>query len=215
IAALVWWQLSEHDGATRRGGGLFPIAVGVLLASIGGIALLDLTDVWTVDWRVVLAAMAMLTGALVAVGAATGRKVGAVVALDVALVLALALALSVRVPLFTGIGDRVVHPASLTALDRTYQLGIGDFNVDLTNVPLPVGETRVKATLGIGDLTVHVPYGIKVVVDGRASAGQVHVFGRIAEGRSVHDSASVGGGSPRVLVLDARVGLGRLEVRRG
>ena len=84
---------------------------------------------------------------------------------------ALALTVAVRVPLFAGVGDRVEHPASVAALDTTYKLGIGDFHVNLADVPLPAGETHVKATLGIGDLTVRVPAGVAVEVDGRASVG--------------------------------------------
>ena len=79
---------------------------------------------------------------------------------------------------------------------------------------MPAGETHVKTTLGIGDLKVHVPYGVKVVVDAHAGAGEVTVFGHTADGTSVDYSTSVGRGE-RVLVIDARVGLGQLEVTRG
>ncbi len=213
IGALVWWQMSAQRPAPR-GGMLFPVALGGMLAAIGSVAILDLTGVWNVDWRIVLGALVVATGALVAAGAATGRAVGAVVVLALALLAALALALVVRVPLFAGVGDRVEHPSSLAALERTYELGIGDFTVDLTDVAVPAGETHVKTTLGIGDLKVHVPYGVKVVVDAHASAGKVIIFGHTVDGSSVDYSTSVGGGG-RVLVVDARVGLGKLEVTRG
>jgi phage shock protein PspC (stress-responsive transcriptional regulator) len=213
IGALVWWQMSAQQPA-RRGRVLFPVALGGMFAAIGGVAILDLTGVWNVDWRIVLGAMVVGTGALVAAGAATGRAVGAIVVLGLALLAALALALVVRVPLFAGVGDRVAHPSSLVALERTYELGIGDFTVNLADVPVPAGETHVKTTLGIGDLKVHVPYGVKVVVDAHAGAGEVTVFGHTADGTSVDYSTSVGRGE-RVLVIDARVGLGQLEVTRG
>jgi phage shock protein PspC (stress-responsive transcriptional regulator) len=218
IGALVWWQVGLHPstGAAPRSGGLFPIAAGALVAVVGGVAILDATDVWNVDWRVVLGVMVIATGALTTVGAATGRRVGGIVVLDTLLLLALAVSLFVRVPLFAGIGDRVSHPATLAALDRTYKLGIGNFTIDLADVPLPVGVTHVKATLGIGDLHVQVPQDAKVVVDGRASAGKLTVFGQQADGTSVHKVVSDTGTDPsRVLVLDARVGVGQLEVTRG
>jgi len=210
--------VSGRPGADTapRGGGLFPIAAGSIFAVIGGVAILDATDTWNADWRIVLGAMVIATGALTVVGAATGRRVGAVVLLDTLLVLALALALFVRVPLFAGIGDRTAHPTSIAALAGTYRLGIGDYTVNLADVPVPVGETHVKATLGIGDLEVHVPYGIKVVVDARASAGQVVIFGDESDGTSVHKAFTGAGADPsRVLVLDAHVGVGRVEVTRG
>lgn len=218
IGALVWWQVSTHPGseAPLRRGALFPVALGCLFAVVGGVAVLDAANVWNADWRIVLGAMVLATGALTAVGAATGRRVGAIVALDALLVLALALTLFVRVPLFAGIGDRAAHPASIAALDRSYKLGIGNFDVDLSDVPLPAGETHVKATLGIGDLSVLVPRDVTVVVDGRASAGEVTILGEHADGTSVHKSVADAGRAPaRVLVLDARVGLGRVVVTRG
>jgi phage shock protein PspC (stress-responsive transcriptional regulator) len=215
IGALIWWQMSAQQ-PSRRGGTLFPVALGGMFAVIGAVAILDLTGVWNVDWQIVLGAMVVATGALVAAGAATGRAVGAVVVLGVALLAALALALAVRVPLFAGVGDRVTHPASIVSLDRTYKHGIGHFTVNLADLPLPIGETHVKATLGIGDLHIRVPYGVAVMVDGRASAGNVDLFGRHSDGTSVHTVVSdEAGGSARVLVIDARVGLGRLEVTRG
>jgi phage shock protein PspC (stress-responsive transcriptional regulator) len=218
IGAFVWWQLSgraAEGAAAPRGGALFPIALGSLFAVVGGVAVLDATDVWNADWRVVLGAMVLVTGALTAAGAATGRRVGAIVVLDVLLAIVLAVTLFVRVPLFAGVGDRVSHPASVAALDRTYELGIGNFTLDLADVPLPAGETRVKATLGIGDLVVHVPRDVKVIVDGRASAGEVVVFGDDVNGTSLHKVVSTGADATRVLRLDARVGFGRLEVTRG
>jgi hypothetical protein len=178
--------------------------------------MLDAGGVWNVDWRIVLGALVVLCGALVAAGAATGRAVGAVAVLGVVLIAALALALAIRVPLFAGVGDRVEHPASIAAVDHTYKLGVGDFTVNLADVPLPVGETHVKATLGIGDLVVHVPRDASVVIVGRASAGQVSILGQTDDGTSVHKVVAADGTDPaRVLVLDARIGFGRLEVVRG
>jgi predicted membrane protein len=124
--------------------------------------------------------------------------------------------LIVRVPLFAGVGDRVVHPATLTNVHDRYTLGIGNLDVNLSEVRFPVGETHVKATLGVGDLTVRVPENVTVEVDARASTGQVSIFGHSNDGTSVHDHTTDIGATPgRVLVLDARVGLGQVEVVRG
>ena len=224
-AALVWWQVGGH-GATAAGRGetspavrrasLFPVAAGALLVAVGVIALLDAGGVWSVDWRFVLGGMVVALGAIVAAGAATNRSVGGVIGIGLLLVAALALTLAVRVPLFAGFGDRVEHPASVAALDSTYKFGIGDFNVNLADVPFGAGETHVRTTLGIGDLTVHVPTDVAVDVDGRASGGQVVIFGHVDDGTSVHSRVRESGSTPgRILVLDARVGFGRLTVVRG
>ena len=212
-AALVWWQLGREPES--RAGGLFPIALGLLIAAVGVIAILDVTGTVSVDWRIVLGAMVVLLGGVIAAGASMGRAVGAVVVLAVLLLLALALALVVRVPVLAGIGDRVAHPLTTAELDDKYELGIGDYVVNLTDVPLPAGETRVKATLGIGDLSVRVPRDVTVVVDGRVSAGEATVLGHTDNGRNARERVTVHGTDPtRTLVLDARVGIGQLEVVR-
>jgi len=49
-----------------------------------------------------------------------------------------------------------------------------------------------------------------------AGAGEVSLFGRTDDGTSVHERTTNLGSAPaRVLVLDARVGLGQVEVDRG
>jgi phage shock protein PspC (stress-responsive transcriptional regulator) len=231
-AALVWWQVSPRSagrswpGAPSSPGApvtaasprrsLFPLAAGGVLVVVGAIALLDIVGGWDTDWRIVLGALVVAIGGLVAAGAAMGRSVGAVIGLGLLLGAVLALVLAIRVPVFAGIGDRVEHPAFVTQLDSTYELGIGDFNVNLADVALPAGETHVKATLGVGDLTVHVPKNVTVEVDGRAGAGEVVIFGRSDDGTSIHDHVRDEGTAPgRRLVLDAHVGFGRLEVVRG
>ena len=227
-AGLVWWQMSPRSSspvsaptgapaparAHRRS--LFPLAAGGLLVVVGTVALLDVHGARDADWRVVRGALVVATGGLIAAGAATGRPVGAVIGLGLLLGVVFALVLAIRVPVFAGIGDRVEHPASAGQLVSTYEHGIGDFNVDLADVALPAGETHVKATLGIGDLTVHVPANVAVEVDGRAGAGQVVIFGQADDGTSVHDHVRDASGAPgRTLVVDAHVGFGRLEVVRG
>jgi predicted membrane protein len=74
----------------------------------------------------------------------------------------------------------------------------------------------VKATLGIGNLLVRIPENVTVQVDGRAGAGEVNLFGTKNQGSSVHDETiAPGTDAKRVLVLDAHVGLGGVEVERG
>jgi phage shock protein PspC (stress-responsive transcriptional regulator) len=228
-AAIVWWQVGrngepaaaavtagESPAPRARRRSLGPVALGTLIAGLGLVGLVDLATGWTLDWRIVFAAAAVALGAIVAAGAVTGYRVGSVVALGIVVLAALALALVVRVPLFAGVGDRVEHPASIDALDSTYKQGIGNLDVQLGDVAFPVGTTHVKATLGIGDLVVHVPRSVTVVVHGRASAGEVKLFGDTHDGRPVRENVtSIGTEPARVLVLDARVGVGQVEVYRG
>jgi len=232
-AAIVWWQVSAHAparaaspaGQTAADGGpaaaaarkrsLLPAATGLLILGLGVVGLLDATGAVHVDWRVALAAFAIGLGVIVAIGAFTGQGVAGVVLLGLVVLSALALAFAVRVPLFSGIGNESAHPKSVAALHSSYEHGIGNFDVDLSDVRLPVGSTEVKTTLGIGNLTVHVPDDVTVQVDGRASAGDVHILGHDDNGTHVHQRIVETGTHPlRVLVLDARVGLGELKVER-
>jgi len=232
-AAIVWWQVSTHsssrtaaesvagaDGSppatapSRRS--LFPVATGLLIVALGVVGLLDATGAVHVDWRIVLAGTAVGLGVLVVIGTVTGQAVGSVVLLGVGVLAALALALAVRVPLFAGVGNQVDHPTTAAAVASTYRHGIGDYRLDLQDVSFPVGSTHVKVTLGIGNLIVRVPRDVTLVVDGRANAGDVRLLGRDDNGTQVHDTAVDTGTHPaRVLVLDARVGLGELKVQRG
>jgi phage shock protein PspC (stress-responsive transcriptional regulator)/predicted membrane protein len=228
-AAIVWWQVGRNGapGAAAVTAGespaprvrrrsLGPVALGTLIAGLGIVGLVDLATGWTLDWRIVFAAAAVALGAIVAAGAVTGYRVGSVIALGLVVLVALVLAIMIRVPLLSGIGDRIEHPASIEALDTTYKQGIGNLDVQLGDVTFPVGETHVKATLGIGDLVVHVPRSVTVIVHGRASAGEVDLFGDTHDGRPVRENVTSTGTEPsRVLVLDARVGLGHVEVQRG
>jgi phage shock protein PspC (stress-responsive transcriptional regulator) len=224
-AALVWWQLGgrrDRTGASaaapvvRGRDSLFPLAAGGLLVAVGVIALLDLGGVWSADWRWVLGAMIVALGGVIVLGAATGRSIGGVLGIGLLMIPALALTLAVRVPLFAGFGDRTERPVETSALHDTYELGIGDFNVDFSDLALAEGRTSVKTTLGIGDLTVHVPEDVTVDVNARAGAGNVIVFGEQDDGTSVHTHVRDSGTDrSRVLVLDAEVGLGRVTVARG
>ena len=235
-AAIVWWQTggrksrpATDDPAPVVSGNaaapavpvprrrsLGPIAVAVLISGLGLVALVEIATGAAVDWRIVFAVAAVILGGLVAAGAATGHSVGSVIGLGIVMLALLAVALVVRVPIFAGVGDRVAHPLAFASVGTTYQQGIGNLDVDLQDVRFPVGETHVKATLGVGDLVVRVPEDVTVQVDAHAGTGQVTVFGRTSDGRSVHESTTaVGTDAAHVLVLDARVGLGRVEVRRG
>jgi hypothetical protein len=195
---------------------LLPLATGLLIAGLGVVGLLDATGAVNVDWRIVLAAAVVGLGALVVLGALTGQRIGGVVILGLGVLAALALAFAVRVPVFSGIGNQVDHPATVAAVHSSYEHGIGNFRVELQDVSLPVGSTHVKVTLGIGNLTVTVPSDVTVAVDGRASAGNVRLLGHEDNGTHVHEKVVDAGTHPaRVLVLDARVGLGQLTVQRG
>ena len=125
-----------------------------------------------------------------------------------------ALVLSVSVPFSAGIGNRNIAPASLTSVDSKYELGIGNLTLDLSAVRFPVGVTRMKAHVGIGELRVTVPRNVTVEVDGRAQAGDVRLLGLDSNGTHVKQTLVDRTGSGRVLDLSAHVGIGQVRVDR-
>jgi phage shock protein PspC (stress-responsive transcriptional regulator) len=125
---------------------------------------------------------------------------------------AAAVATVFHVSLGDGVGDRTYQPAGAADVKRNYRLGIGDLKVDLGAVRFGPGETDVDARVGIGELTVTVPSNVALRVDAKTQVGTVDVLGREIDGRNA--GIKVNGNGRRLLVLEARVGLGSLHVNR-
>jgi phage shock protein PspC (stress-responsive transcriptional regulator) len=129
-----------------------------------------------------------------------------------ALIAAAVFAATIHVRIDKGVGERNYTVASATDLRDRYDLGIGRLNLDLRNVHFPLGTTHLTARVDVGRLDVSVPNGIALQVRGDADFGEVNVPGRATHGHDVHATLDQNG--PRVLVLDAHVGAGRLDVKR-
>ena len=96
------------------------------------------------------------------------------------------------------------------------ELAIGKMVVDLRAVDFSGQQRAVHASVGIGDLDVLVPDGVRVVVDGHAGAGSVSAFGRRTETCCPTDIRRVRPGidTAGTLRIDAEVGAGTVEVKR-
>jgi phage shock protein PspC (stress-responsive transcriptional regulator) len=204
-------ELKKHRDRPRR-------LIGLAILGFAAVVALSSAHVWPNPgnlWlALVLGVVALVWWRL---GPASSRRrrivAGSFVGL-IALLLA-AVVLAVRVPLFSGIGDRTNRPVDAANVHSKYELGIGDLTLDFANVSLPKGQTFVKATVGIGNLSVIVPANASVDVEGRAQAGNVRLLGEEDNGTHVRAHVVDRTGSGRVLVLDVRTGLGRVQVQRG
>ena len=137
--------------------------------------------------------------------------VGLMVAVIVAAVAAVSLAFAwFDVGLGDGVGTRVEAPASSAELKSSYELGVGDLRVDLSNIGPVTNETLVQAKVGVGELRIIVPRTVSVTANARAKVGEVYVLSRHDDGRN----AQVSTGSGDLLVIDAKVGAGRIDVVR-
>jgi phage shock protein PspC (stress-responsive transcriptional regulator) len=164
---------------------------GWVVALIGGLAVLWASRRGRRGRRILVAVTAVLTLLTVAVA--------------VAIVTAFAW---FDVSLGDGVGDRAYAPASASALQSSYHLGIGKLEVDLSRLD-PAGSHRVEAHLGIGELRIVVPRDADVQVDAHASAGELFVLRGHDDGRDA--SVHVGTGQ---FQIDAEVGAGRIDVVR-
>ena len=115
-----------------------------------------------------------------------------------------------NVSLSDGVGDHVYAPASVAAIAPSYHLGVGSLRIDLSALRPPAKALQVKAKVGVGELRIVVPDGARVQVSARAKLGDVHVLRLEDSGRN----AIVTTGSRGRYVIDARVGLGRIDVVR-
>jgi phage shock protein PspC (stress-responsive transcriptional regulator) len=113
------------------------------------------------------------------------------------------------VSLGDGVGDRTYEPASISNLKPSYQQGVGSLRVDLSHIGPVTKETHVNASVGVGELRIVVPHDAAVSVDARAKAGELFVLENHDDGKNA--TVRIGHGP---LVIDARVGAGRIDVVR-
>jgi len=228
-AAIVWWHVGRRD-RPRTDAAATPAAprqpkrpslsapvLGALLAAAGVLGLLAVLGVYEVEVAVALAAGVAIVGAAVAVGAATGKRVGGLVVLGLVLLAGFGVAAATPVSFSSGIGEKLERPIVLSDLEDSYELGVGELAVDLSEVVLPAGTTAIDVNLGVGEVIVTVPEGVALEIEARAGAGEVNVLGDRDEGAGAHERLTVVGADTngRVLKLDAHVGLGSVQVRRG
>jgi phage shock protein PspC (stress-responsive transcriptional regulator) len=106
-----------------------------------------------------------------------------------------------------GVGTRDETPTTLTQLQPSYHLGVGDLRLDLRQLPLVTHETHIKVRVDVGNLRVFVAQNQPVVVHAHAKVGDVRVF---QEEDSGHNATLLSGTGE--LVIDATVGAGKIEV---
>ncbi len=208
-----WWLVSGEgaggsagDIARRAGLGLAVLFVCLLLFT-GGAWLAGIGGGTVAAGLVIGAGVALVIGAF-----AGGIRWLALPA--VSLALGVGLISAAGVDLDGGVGERDYRPGSPADLRESYELGMGELVVDLRDVDLPRGDTRLDVRVGMGQARVIVPRDVCVASSADVGAGNVHVFGQDNGGLDLdwEDERSVRPGGKR-LVVDAEVGMGELRVR--
>jgi phage shock protein PspC (stress-responsive transcriptional regulator) len=194
------------------------IALGLLTVFV--LAVLSEVPVWSEGdaWLFLLVAGALVLWlAWYAVaGARLGwlRRLGiVVVSLVVLLVVLVAGFLATfDVHLGDGIDERTFAPASVDDLRGEYELGIGELDFDLRSVEFPLGETTLDVRVDAGRIHVLLSDDVAVRAAAEAKLGEIDLLGRHGEGWEADEQVDETG--TRVLVLDASVGIGEIEVER-
>lgn len=194
------------------------LAIGLALVTYGSLTWLGDQHDWTGSHHAIalsgaLAAMGLL---LIGLGLA-GWRAGFVAFITV--VLAITAWSSTVVPAGIHLGGRVGDvtwaPTTLgSAAD--YHIGAGNAVLDLSGLPAEsLGESRIPAYVGLGELKVIVPDDLTVEVLGHVGLGEIVLPGDIGgEGQGGTDLTRemVIGEGPTEIVLDAGVGIGQLTV---
>ncbi|WP_432929860.1 PspC domain-containing protein [Microbispora sp. CA-135349] len=118
------------------------------------------------------------------------------------------------------VGNFVWHPVGSVQSPGTYELGLGEGKLDLSDVTLRPGvRLRFDASVSLGQLTVIVPTSARVEVHGSAKLGEVKIDHRVEDGtdvrfdRVLEPETPVEGDAPTI-ELHVKAGLGDVEVRR-
>ena len=190
--------------------------VGLGLAAVALLVLVSRATFWPVagaGWAFVLiAGLVILWTSDATRGRRRMRVVVATLVTIAALILAACTAALVlaftwfHVSLGDGIGDRSVTPVSVEAIQPAYALGVGNLRLDLSAVD-PSQPKHIEARVGIGSLRLVVPAGTRV--NAQTKVGTIHAYGS-----QVAENSSYSTGPGEGLVVDARVGAGRIDIVR-
>jgi phage shock protein PspC (stress-responsive transcriptional regulator) len=194
------------------------ITLSVALIVVGVLVAVNIETGHDVPAEGVLAAALGVVGLGLVVGAFIGRARGLVV-WGVLLTIAVTIASFAHVPYKGGVGDRSWTPRTLEQVHANYRLAIGDATLDLSRVDFTgVARQRVQVRQGVGDLTITVPSNVVVRIKSHVHGGDLIVPGeRTIHGSGLRRTTTLPTGSAAgsaVLVVDAELGVGTLEVDR-
>jgi phage shock protein PspC (stress-responsive transcriptional regulator) len=191
--------------------------IGLALAGVALAVLLARATIWPVAGGGWIVLLILGLGVLwVTRGSSRGRKLlRAAVATTVTLIALAATAVAVALAWFDvsfddGVGTHIYQPATASELHPNYSLGVGELRLDLSRIGPVTQERTVHARLGVGQIHVIVPPTMRVAVNANAKVGQLDILNRHDGGRN----ASLSTGDGALLVIDARVGAGHVEVER-
>ncbi|MER5619759.1 PspC domain-containing protein [Streptosporangium sp. NPDC002544] len=112
------------------------------------------------------------------------------------------------------------QPTTLSEMARSYSVGVGDGVLDLSEVALPPGSrTVVDVSVSAGAISVILPATARIEVQGHTKFGDVKIDHTVEGGADIrHDRILEPEVTPKgdvaTIVLNVKVGIGDVEVRR-
>ena len=206
------WQPAPPPPKPYRGPGLFWATVALITTALGVLWLVELSGTGVPDGAYPALALGICGGMLV-LGAWYGRAGGVLF-----LALLSGLGLGAATAAENGVGaDELHRPMTSASVDSTYSIGIGQIEVDLSevsDVQALAGRT-IRVHGNLGSIEVIVPDGMDVTATGDVSGGgDVDIFGVNQDGDSPRLTGSLDGGvaAPH-LTIDADLNFGEITVR--
>ena len=191
--------------------GRLTIAVAIIV--VASMALVDLSDV-AVDIEPFhyFAAIVAVLGTGLLIGAWVGRARWLII---IGLLVIPMLWISMLIPTSWDFSAGEIRHTPLTVqdVDGPYEQGLGQMTIDLTGLSsAELAEIgTIEASLGVGEMVVHVPVDVGVVVRAEVTAGEVSGPFDTVSGLGV-DVTKEFGPEPTVLVLDLEVGAGAINI---
>ncbi len=192
-----------------RSGALFGLTVSIVAIAMAITRLVSDANGGT-GWTTYVAIALAIVGLAVVVSSFIGDG-GALI--FVGLLLAPVLAFGSLLP-DARIGQQTVDPVTAAEVASSYKHGIGQLELDLTEVGNPnalLGRT-ITIDSGVGQTRVILPSDLDVAVNTELRAGEIRLFDRQTDGTSVELSQPAKGA--RHLTIDINHRLGNIEVIR-
>ena len=191
------------------------ITIGVMVLAMGVLAVLDNIEGVPVypEPRHYLALAVTILGMGLLVGAFVGRARWLIL---VAVVLVPSLLFS---PVFeydwnSEAFETVHQPTSFSEVESTYELELGDLQIDLTELPWDGETIEINATVEVGNLEIWIPDGVGVFGNASVDVGRVAASERESAGLGDPHLTFDDPGSSGTVVVDLHVDLGNLEIHR-
>lgn len=192
------------------------VAAGVFLVVGGILWMLDLLDVIDVRFGLVLPIMLAVLGLVLMIGSRFGSHGGLITAGVFLAIFSIAAAILPPDAFRGGIGERNVVVSNQADLESRYDLGIGEMEIDLSDLSL-TGHEEVVVSVGMGQIVVRLPDDLAVDIQASVGIGSINLPGSAEAGGFSRDltftSPDYGTASDR-LRLDLSMVIGSIEVKR-